>query len=93
MAFEWKKTGKEITSAGTTITYSAEGCGWIIESRKRHIPHSGRSGTWDHTTFAVILPGNPPLLIWEAQTMKDAKEYIEKQEIKPLSEFYREEKR
>lgn len=93
MALEWKKTGREVTTAGTTITYSAEGCNWIIESRKRHIPHSGRSGTWDHTTFAVVYPGDPPLLIRELQSLKDARDFIETCRINPLSELYKEEKR
>lgn len=89
---EWKKFGKTVSSEGTTITYAAADHEWIIESRKRHIPHSGRPGYWDHTTFAIVLPGDPPLLIHECQSLTDAKEYIENQRIKPLSELYKEDK-
>lgn len=92
MAYIWKKTGKEITTAGTTITYEAEGCNWIIESRKRHIPHANRSGYWDHTTYAIVLPGDPPFLVYECNRLSDAKEFVEKSIVKPLSEYRREAK-
>lgn len=40
-----------------------------IESRKRNIPHAGgRSGTWQHTSFFVIV---------EKTTLRDAKELAE----------------
>lgn len=78
MAFVWKRTGKEVSTAGTTITYAADGCNWIIESRKRHIPHAaGRPGYWDHTTYAIVMPGDPPFLVYECQSLTDAKEFIE----------------
>lgn len=93
MAYEWKRVGKEVTTAGTTITYAADGCNWVIESRKRHIPHSGRPGYWDHTTYAIVLPGEQPFLVYECQSLADAREFIEKQKIKPLSELYRREDR
>lgn len=73
-SLNWIKTGKTVNADGTTITYSAEGCDWIIESRKRHIPHSGRSGTWDHTTYWVLENGNE---LKECYSLKDAKEYAE----------------
>lgn len=40
-----------------------------IESRKRNIPHAGgRPGTWQHTSFFVIV---------EKTTLRDAKELAE----------------
>lgn len=51
---KWKRTGKEVTAEGTTITYSSQDTPLIIESRRRHIPHSGRAGTWDHTTYCLV---------------------------------------
>lgn len=37
---KWKRTGKEVTSEGTTIRYESDQTSLIIESRKRHIPHA-----------------------------------------------------
>ena len=48
---KWVKIQREVDSNGTTITYSGEGTGFTIESRKRHIPHANRIGTWDHTSY------------------------------------------
>lgn len=87
---EWKKVSKTVSAEGTTITYAAPDHEWIIESRKRHIPHASRPGYWDHTTYAIILPGDPPFLVYECQSLTDAKEFVEKQKIKPLSELYKE---
>ena len=69
----WIKTGRTVTAEGTTITY--EGAGLVIESRKRHIPHTNRSGTWDHTTYFVMKDG---VDLKELYSLKDAKEYTEK---------------
>ena len=68
---EWKKTGRTVNSEGTTITYSAVGTSYTIESRKRHIPHAGgRSGTWDHTTYWVLKDG---VEVAEEYSLADAK--------------------
>lgn len=87
MAFEWRKTGKVVDASGTTITYEAEGCNWIIESRKRHIEHANGVGYWDHTTYAIVLPGDPPFLVYECNRLADAKEFVEKSIVKSLSEY------
>ena len=75
MAIQWKKVEKTVNSEGTTITYQdAKNPQLIIQSRKRHIPHSGREGTWDHTTYWVLENGNE---LKECYSLKDAKEYAE----------------
>lgn len=66
----WKKTGKRIGPDGTTISYELPGCPMRIESRKRHIPHANRSGTWEHTSY-FVLRGEE--VIAEKQTLADAK--------------------
>lgn len=53
---DWKKTKKEVTKEGTTITYELEGTKLSIESRKRHIPHANGSGSWTFTSYFVIDP-------------------------------------
>lgn len=71
----WKRVGKEITKEGTTITYSLEGTDLKVESRKRHIEHSGGDGTWDHTTYFAMKDGKDIKELW---TLKEAKKYVEK---------------
>ena len=71
----WTKTGKTTGPEGTTITYTAaEDPDISIESRKRHIPHANRSGTWDHTTYMVIVDGEE---VKERYTLADAKQFAE----------------
>ena len=76
MSDKWEKTGKRIDSEGTTITYSFSGTGITIESRKRHIPHANGIGTWDHASYFVLKDGKE---ISEKHSLKDAKEYAEKE--------------
>lgn len=68
------KTGKRIGPEGTTIYYRVPGHPIEIESRKRHIPHSNRSGTWDYTSYFVLKNGEE---VKEMNTLRDAKEYVE----------------
>lgn len=63
-----------MTPEGTTITYAAEGTGLTIESRKRHIPHANGFGTWDHTSFFVLVDGEEAI---ERRSLEGAKEYAE----------------
>lgn len=76
---EWKKTAKTVSAEGTTIRYEAKGTPMVIESRKRHIPHANGVGTWDHTTYAILFKGE--LKVAEKQTLKDAKESVERMEF------------
>ena len=71
----WIKTGREVNADGTTITYSGEGTGLTIESRKRHIPHANRRGTWAHTSYFVLKNGNELI---EKFSLKDAKDFAER---------------
>ena len=71
---KWNKTGKVVTFEGTTILYEAEGTDIAIESRRRHIPHAQRGGTWDHTTY-FVLRGNKELA--KKLTLRAAMEYAE----------------
>lgn len=72
---EWEKIDRNVNDEGTTITYRAKNCrGLIVQSRKRHIPHANRVGTWDHTTYFVIYNGKEVI---ERYSLKDAKEYAE----------------
>lgn len=71
----WVKTGKEISPEGTTIIYTGVGTDLIIESRKRHIPHAAKGGTWDHTTYWVLHNG---VEVKQLYRFKEAKEFAEK---------------
>lgn len=70
----WLKIGKEISQEGTTITYELDGdTRYTIESRKRHIPHSGgKPGTWECTTYFVMLDGQE---LVEKFSLRAAKEF------------------
>ena len=74
----WKRAGKTVTNEGTVITYEGVGTDYYIKSIKKHIPHAGRPGTWDHTTYWLIDVGSEGQK--EFQALKDAKEYAEKLE-------------
>lgn len=71
---KWTRLGRTISPEGTDTIYGLDGTDITVESRKRHIPHSGRTGTWDHTTYIVVDKGRD---IIERYTLQDAKEYAE----------------
>lgn len=71
---QWKRIGRAVSFEGTTVYYQAEGTDYTIESRKRHIPHASRSGTWEHTFYYVVKDG---VDIKECARLSDAKEYAE----------------
>ena len=70
----WKKVDRNENREGTTVTYQLLGTKIFVQSRKRHIPHANGEGTWDHTTFHVIVDGEE---VKTRYTLKDAKEYAE----------------
>lgn len=73
---KWIRFGKTVTAEGATIAYIGKDTPYVIESRKRHIPHAnGRSGTWDHTSYFVLKDGQELI---EKYSLKDAKEYAMK---------------
>ena len=69
-----KKIGKTVNEEGTTVCYEAVGTDVTIESRKRHIPHANRGGTWDCTTYWVLKGG---VEIKQKWSLAEAKEYAE----------------
>ena len=71
----WKRTGRLVSLNGSSVFYRAAGTNYEIISRKRHIPHANGVGTWDHTTYWVVLNGKD---IKERYSLADAKEYVEK---------------
>ena len=72
----WIKAARTVSQEGTTILYRYTGTPYCVESRKRHIPHNGRSGTWEHTYYIVIKDGEE---IAQMYSLKDAKEFVEKE--------------
>ena len=76
---KWEKSGKSMNEEGTTITYQAAGTGITIESRKRHIPHANRGGTWDHTSFFVLVDGKEVKEKWSLKYAKDFAEQLYKE--------------
>lgn len=81
---KWIRFGKTVTAEGTTIAYIGKDTPYVIESRKRHIPHAGgRSGTWDHTSYFVLKDGQELI---EKFSLKDAKEYVIKQTMEVIND-------
>ena len=76
MSIKWTKVGKTVGAEGTTIVYASKEAPFLIESRKRHIPHANGSGFWDHTTYYVIDPQR--CVEREFWSLGDAKEFVEK---------------
>lgn len=72
---KWLKQSATIDIDGTRIVYNGEGTHFVIISDKQHIPHAGRPGYWDHTTFTLL----DFITDWskEFQTLKEAKAYAE----------------
>ena len=75
MKDNWKKIGKKVSPDETTIVYYNHETQYVIESRKRHIPHANREGTWDHTSYFVRKEGQD---LKEKHSLRDAKEYAER---------------
>ena len=71
---KWVKAGKTVNAQGTTITYRLEGTPYTVESRKRHIPHANRSGTWGYTSYFVLRDG---VEVKERHSLGFAKELAE----------------
>jgi len=82
---KWEQTGKTVLAdGGRTIVYGTKESPVKIESRKRAIPHAGRSGSWMHTTYAVIFPNG---VEWTYHTLADAKRNAEEETRKYLPTF------
>ena len=79
---KWEKIGRTVSPAGTTITYRMANASpdqmVTIESRRRHVPHafgSGKSGTYDQTTYHVCVRG---VTVAEKVRLRDAMEHAER---------------
>ena len=71
---KWRKTGRAVKGNGeTTVYYESDDGQLRIESRKRQIPHSNRSGHWMFTSYFLIHEGSEK----EYHSLKDAKEAAE----------------
>lgn len=76
---EWAVKSKTKTDDGQTIVYeckeiSERGLDIRVESRLRHVPHSGRDGTWECRTYWLVVDGKDEK---QAGTLKGAKEAAE----------------
>lgn len=70
----WVRSSRVVNKEGTTVTYFGLNTKVLIQSRKRHIPHTNGVGTWDNTTFWVIDHGREVQIFY---TLKEAKEFAE----------------
>jgi len=74
---KWTKTGRAVYENGEATTYYQSDDGrFIIESRKRKIPHRNRSGEWMHTSYFLI--DETARTETEYMLLSDAKEAAEK---------------
>lgn len=69
----WEKTGRTVKANGESTTTYRSG-EWIIESRKRAIPHANSSGSWMHTSYWLIRPDGTGKEYWRLQDAKKAAE-------------------
>lgn len=54
---KWIKTGYSVHGDGSSETrYEAAGTDFMIESRKRPIPHANGIGSWMYTSYFLIFP-------------------------------------
>lgn len=67
---EWNKTQVTFNTITGSRTIRYRSGDYVIESRRRSIPHSGREGSWLHTTYFLIRPDGTEK---EYYSMKDAK--------------------
>lgn len=75
MKFKWTKTSILRNQLGeTSIAYANNKNDTLIESRRRAVPHSGRSGYWFYTTYFVVERSGKET---ECRTLMEAKELAE----------------
>ena len=68
---KWEKIGRIFHGDGeVTITYASDSGRFTIESRKRNVPHAGRSGSWSHTSYFLLWDG---VELAEKGTLRGAK--------------------
>lgn len=75
MKFKWTKVGSFRNGLGEgTITYANDKNDTLIESRRRAVPHSGRSGYWFKLSYFVVERSGKET---ECETLLEAKELAE----------------
>ena len=71
----WERVGITMKGSGEkTIRYRSSDGRFCIESRRKPIPHSGRSGVWFRTTYFLLDRGTETEFI----TLKEAREEAER---------------
>ena len=72
----WIKTSRTVHADGSAETrYEAVGTDFVIESRKRPIPHANGVGVWMHTEYFLIFPDGHEKMM---NRLMDAKAAAEK---------------
>lgn len=80
---KWFKIGRTVKGTGeSTITYAADSARYIIESRKRAIPHANRSGSWMHTSYFLISEDGTEKEYYSLRDAKNAAEKLAMEEAK-----------
>lgn len=54
--YEWGPTARLEDGEDLTIRYEADGVRFVVESRKRQIPHANGSGSWTYVSYHLINP-------------------------------------
>jgi len=74
---KWIKTGRSVMGNGeSTVYYESNDGRYLIESRKRAIPHANRNGFWFHTSYWLI----------NADNLCEQKEYYSLKDAKAAAE-------
>ena len=71
---KWKRLERKVRPEGTDVIYGLEDSDITVESRKRHVPHANGEGTWDYTSYHVVVNGKD---LTTRYSLKDAKALAE----------------
>ena len=76
----WIKTDRSVHGDGSSETrYEAAGTGFMIESRKRPIPHANGVGSWMYTSYHLFFPDGHEKKFSRLMDAKEAAESIMKE--------------
>lgn len=82
----WIKTSRSVHGDGSAETrYEAAGTDFVIESRKRPIPHANGIGSWMFTSYHLIFPDGTEKMFHRLMDAKEAAEKAGKHDYKELS--------
>lgn len=74
---EWIKAGTTSHHDGSrTIRYVSPGTHVMIESRRRPVKHANGIGSWDYTSYFVILPNGTEKEFHQLRAAKAAAEML-----------------